>query len=109
MPFRRGLEEDPVTPGAGARRRGGSHEARLLAPLRGHHRTVTKETDECMALADIGTHANQTNPRFRASPGINVAFPDLVSEGDVWLQALVELNHRQLSLGGPSFHGDDHV
>jgi hypothetical protein len=73
------------------------------------HRTVKKETDECMALADIGTQANQTNPRFRASPGINVAFPDLVSEGNVWLQALVELNRRQLSLGGPSFHGDDHV
>jgi hypothetical protein len=32
----------------------------------------------------------------RASPGINVAFPDLVSEGDVRLQALVELNQRQL-------------
>ena len=35
----------------------------------------------------------------RASPGINVAFPDLVSEGDVSLQALVELSQRQLSLG----------
>jgi hypothetical protein len=32
----------------------------------------------------------------RASPGINVAFPDLVSEGDVSLQALVELSQRQL-------------
>ncbi len=36
---------------------------------------------------------------FRASPGINVAFLDLVSEGDVSLQALAELNQRQLSLG----------
>ena len=33
---------------------------------------------------------------FRASPGINVAFSDLVSEGDVSLQALVELSQRQL-------------
>jgi hypothetical protein len=35
-------------------------------------------------------HARKSNdPRFRAGPGINVAFPDLISEGDVWLQALV--------------------
>jgi hypothetical protein len=70
----------------------------LVEGIAPQHRTVTKETDECMALADIGTQANQTNPRFRASPGINVAFPDLVSEGDVWLQSLVELDRCQLSL-----------
>jgi hypothetical protein len=33
---------------------------------------------------------------LQSDPGINVAFPDLVSEGDVRLQALVELNQRQL-------------
>ena len=46
---------------------------------------------------------------LQSGPGINVAFPDLASEGHVWLQAPVELNHRQLSLRGASFHGDDHV
>jgi hypothetical protein len=26
------------------------------------HRTVTKETNKCMTLAEVGTHANQTIP-----------------------------------------------
>ena len=40
---------------------------------------------------------------FRASPGINVAFPDLVCEGDVSLQALAELNQRQLPCAAKVF------
>jgi hypothetical protein len=40
---------------------------------------------------------------FRASPGINVAFSDLVSEGDVSLQALAELNQRQLPCAAKVF------
>jgi len=47
---------------------------------------------------------------FRASPGISAAFPDLVSDGDVRLQALVELpKSASAAACNQSFHGEDHV
>ena len=52
-------------------------------------------------FADLGARAKKAvSERAR---GINVAFPDLASEGDVRLQALVELNQRQLSCAAQVF------